>query len=120
MPRPAWYPTAARSWADARRRHSATHHPPRVNRVATLTGGPAPLSSRGLGRRPLTAETGVRIPVAVLEKPAEPLRAASPPARGSQAEESPLELAEDRHSDRPRLGLRPLPRNALGVESGPL
>jgi hypothetical protein len=26
----------------------------------------APLSSRGLGRRPLTAETGVRIPVAVL------------------------------------------------------
>jgi hypothetical protein len=31
---------------------------------------PAPLSSRGLGRRPLTAETGVRIPVAVLLKPA--------------------------------------------------
>ena len=30
----------------------------------------APLSSRGLGRRPLTAETGVRIPVAVLRKPA--------------------------------------------------
>src|SRR5437016_1460161 len=28
--------------------------------------GLAPLSSRGLGRRPLTAETGVRIPVAVL------------------------------------------------------
>lgn len=27
-----------------------------------------PLSSRGLGRRPLTAETGVRIPVAVLTK----------------------------------------------------
>ena len=27
-----------------------------------------PLSSRGLGRRPLTAETGVRIPVAVLRK----------------------------------------------------
>jgi len=30
---------------------------------------PAPLSSRGLGRRPLTAETRVRIPVAVLRKP---------------------------------------------------
>ena len=29
-----------------------------------------PLSSRGLGRRPLTAETGVRIPVAVPQKPA--------------------------------------------------
>ena len=28
-----------------------------------------PLSSRGLGRRPLTAETRVRIPVAVLRKP---------------------------------------------------
>ena len=28
-----------------------------------------PLSSRGLGRRPLTAETGVRIPVAVLKSP---------------------------------------------------
>src|SRR3954466_1001816 len=32
---------------------------------AILSAGPAPLSSRGLGRRPLTAETGVRIPVAV-------------------------------------------------------
>src|SRR4051794_28824175 len=32
-----------------------------------------PLSSRGLGRRPLTAETGVRIPVAVLtEAPENP------------------------------------------------
>ena len=31
-----------------------------------------PLSSRGLGRRPLTAETGVRIPVAVLREPACP------------------------------------------------
>ena len=29
----------------------------------------APLSSRGLGRRPLMAETRVRIPVAVLLKP---------------------------------------------------
>src|SRR4051812_45299421 len=34
---------------------------------ATLDG--APLSSRGLGRRPLTAETRVRIPVAVLQNP---------------------------------------------------
>src|SRR3954465_3434549 len=31
---------------------------------------PEPPSSRGLGRRPLTAETGVRIPVAVLRSPA--------------------------------------------------
>jgi hypothetical protein len=30
---------------------------------------PEPPSSRGLGRRPLTAETGVRIPVAVLRTP---------------------------------------------------
>ena len=29
----------------------------------------SPLSSRGLGRRPLTAETRVRIPVAVLQNP---------------------------------------------------
>src|SRR3954451_16532620 len=29
---------------------------------------PEPPSSRGLGRRPLTAETGVRIPVAVLDR----------------------------------------------------
>ena len=36
---------------------------------ATLVADCAPLSSRGLGRRPLTAETGVRIPVAVLRKP---------------------------------------------------
>ena len=34
--------------------------------------GSLPLSSRGLGRRPLTAETGVRIPVAVLREPACP------------------------------------------------
>src|SRR3954451_21505225 len=33
---------------------------------------PLPLSSRGLGRRPLTAETGVRIPVAVLTNAPEP------------------------------------------------
>ena len=39
-----------------------------VQALATLAHefGPVPLSSRGLGRRPLTAETGVRIPVAVL------------------------------------------------------
>ena len=37
-----------------------------------LVSSPAsrPPSSRGLGRRPLTAETGVRIPVAVLKSPA--------------------------------------------------
>src|SRR5436190_17935130 len=33
---------------------------------ATLSERFLPLSSRGLGRRPLAAETGVRIPVAVL------------------------------------------------------
>src|SRR5581483_8806327 len=37
--------------------------------LATLHDRNPPLSSRGLGRRPLTAETGVRIPVAVLGKP---------------------------------------------------
>src|SRR3954466_6240150 len=35
---------------------------------ATLPTAYSPLSSRGLGRRPLTAETGVRIPVAVLNE----------------------------------------------------
>jgi hypothetical protein len=53
---------------------------------------PEPPSSRGLGRRPLTAETGVRIPVAVLPKaprrgaffvPAQPHRAARAPAHWS-------------------------------------
>ncbi len=34
-------------------------------RYASLRREPSPLSSRGLGRRPLTAETRVRIPVAV-------------------------------------------------------
>src|SRR5215218_7395649 len=43
------YPTAAR--------------PPAVAKIARRNSPP---SSRGLGRRPLTAETGVRIPVAVL------------------------------------------------------
>src|SRR5579884_3077861 len=42
-----------------------------VRAVALLASDPssAPLSSRGLGRRPLMAETGVRIPVAVLDSP---------------------------------------------------
>src|SRR3954451_24646685 len=40
---------------------------PHSEPVASLRRGRSlPLSSRGLGRRPLTAETGVRIPVAVL------------------------------------------------------
>src|SRR4051794_9472134 len=39
----------------------------RAERSATLPTAYSPLSSRGLGRRPLTAETGVRIPVAVLQ-----------------------------------------------------
>ena len=36
--------------------------------AAPSGGRPPPLSSRGLGRRPLTAETRVRIPVAVLSR----------------------------------------------------
>src|SRR3954465_8243436 len=43
---------------------------PHSEPVATLgCACSLPLSSRGLGRRPLTAETGVRIPVAVLPMP---------------------------------------------------
>src|SRR3954469_20251280 len=38
------------------------------DRSATLSTRILPLSSRGLGRSPLTAETGVRIPVAVLHE----------------------------------------------------
>jgi hypothetical protein len=41
----------------------------RVERFASLDHESAPLSSRGLGRRPLMAETRVRIPVAVLLAP---------------------------------------------------
>jgi hypothetical protein len=46
--------------------------PPRGQLACTPLESPAgrPPSSRGLGRRPLTAETGVRIPVAVLREPA--------------------------------------------------
>src|SRR5215217_2216907 len=57
-----WYtrrlqvPVGATPW----RFESSQPHP-----FATLSGRFLPLSSRGLGRRPLTAETGVRIPVAV-------------------------------------------------------
>src|SRR4051812_40694086 len=39
-------------------------------RTAATIAPAEPPSSRGLGRRPLTAETGVRIPVAVPQKPA--------------------------------------------------
>src|SRR5436190_6644640 len=45
-------------------------HPQRPTRpLVPSIAAHAPLSSRGLGRRPLTAETRVRIPVAVSEKP---------------------------------------------------
>lgn len=37
-----------------------------AQRAVAILVAPEPPSSRGLGRRPLTAETGVRIPVAVL------------------------------------------------------
>ena len=42
------------------------HQDGQAARYACRRGSIAPLSSRGLGRRPLTAETRVRIPVAVL------------------------------------------------------
>ena len=47
----------------------ARRREPKSARIALLASGGhcAPLSSRGLGRRPLMAETRVRIPVAVLE-----------------------------------------------------
>ena len=76
-------PAVARLHAPAQRRHpallrprpgrNAPAHPlsaPRARRPTLRypSRRPAPLSSRGLGRRPLTAETGVRIPVAVLRK----------------------------------------------------
>src|SRR5205823_9786940 len=45
-------------------------HPQRPTRpLVPSIAAHAPLSSRGLGRRPLTAETRVRIPVAVLTEP---------------------------------------------------
>ena len=49
------------------------HTPPRHTLPRPLKSLAAilPPSSRGLGRRPLTAETGVRIPVAVLLEPAQ-------------------------------------------------
>jgi hypothetical protein len=54
-------PVGATPW----RFESSQPHP-----FATLSDWFLPLSSRGLGRRPLTAETGVRIPVAVPLRPA--------------------------------------------------
>ena len=39
-----------------------------IRPIKSLLTPTSPLSSRGLGRRPLTAETRVRIPVAVLQK----------------------------------------------------
>ena len=68
-------PTAASTPATARTRGTANPPmepsvPPRQDVRDRLRypepGRFLPLSSRGLGRRPLTAETGVRIPVAVL------------------------------------------------------
>ena len=54
---------------------ASTHRGEQASVSATLTRlQRPPLSSRGLGRRPLTAETRVRIPVAVLQIPAMGLR----------------------------------------------
>jgi hypothetical protein len=47
---------------------SAGSDAPRIAEGLLPSCRPEPPSSRGLGRRPLTAETGVRIPVAVLRK----------------------------------------------------
>ena len=50
-----------------RRRSPRPGWPP--SRRGRQSSSVSPLSSRGLGRRPLTAETRVRIPVAVLQHP---------------------------------------------------
>jgi hypothetical protein len=86
-----------RSW----RFESSQPHP-----FATLSDGFLPLSSRGLGRRPLTAETGVRIPVAVLQRPrdrgafsrsAEPLGDSDDDAPGATQEAEPVDVLVLRH-----------------------
>ena len=51
-------------------RRENTPMPGRVRRQSLQSPAGRPPSSRGLGRRPLTAETGVRIPVAVPRDPA--------------------------------------------------
>src|SRR5262249_13145940 len=50
-------------------RSRATLRPATLEPTGQLRRPSSPLSSRGLGRRPLTAETRVRIPVAVLRTP---------------------------------------------------
>src|SRR3954463_2585128 len=71
-----------------------------------------PPSSRGLGRRPLTAETGVRIPVAVLANPAlaagvRRLRAVRVTLRASQPGKCERDAARDHGVDAPRRTHRP-------------
>src|ERR671915_764061 len=56
--------------ADERGKHNRTDG--RAHNLPLQSPADGPPSSRGLGRRPLTAETGVRIPVAVLQKPPPP------------------------------------------------
>jgi hypothetical protein len=71
--RAGFTPDFPRPPAVERRAAYPTASTPRRRRVQTPSGPleslAAPPSSRGLGRRPLTAETGVRIPVAVLPEP---------------------------------------------------
>ena len=49
---------------------SAAFSGPEIGRPVAKIAANLPLSSRGLGRRILSPETGVRIPVAVPQKPA--------------------------------------------------
>ena len=116
-------PVLARSPFPARIRsaHPGVARPPEPDRkhgrrhvpmtVATLDCRiPAPLSSRGLGRRPLTAETRVRIPVAVPAGTCD--FSAHCPVRTSRTNrQRPPERTLSAHCDRlmclPRAGGRP-------------
>jgi hypothetical protein len=71
------------------------------NRLCYPRRPTGPLSSRGLGRRPLTAETGVRIPVAVLRSPrTEGGFGVSGPAARNRARKSAVHTTSGEHARR--------------------
>ena len=84
-----------------RRKHSPERKPPAED--PPLNSLAAPPSSRGLGRRPLTAETGVRIPVAV---PWNPLLSEGEPVAPTQPRGNSGDATRFIVTSQPNLGAR--------------
>ena len=113
--RAGFSPDFPRPPADGPRKHT-----PAVGQTRTpplQSPADAPPSSRGLGRRPLTAETGVRIPVAVLAKALLARGLSTLPGRAVRTGAAAPRLGRGRRPSRRRTG--PDPRSCVRIAITP-